>query len=78
MGNAPNYVTASDSEVVAHPYTLEALAKFLGFVKQKAQEPTHSFVAAFAAEELIHGGVLKESQIKGLRDEILLGLECVK
>ena len=55
----------------AYPYTIKALAKFLGFVKDKNQRPTDSFVAAFSAEELIADGVLKESQIKGLSTERL-------
>jgi hypothetical protein len=67
--NAPKYVTTSESEAVAHPYTLESLAKLLGFVKQKAQQPTHSFIAAFGAEELIADRVFTESQIKGLSGE---------
>lgn len=44
-------VSANDS--VAHAYTIESLAKFLGFIKSGNQEPTNSFIAAFGAEELI-------------------------
>jgi hypothetical protein len=56
------------------PYTVEALAKFLGFVKSGTQEPTNNFVAAFGAAELIYEGHLKESQIKGLSGERLIEL----
>jgi hypothetical protein len=62
-------VSATDS--VAHPYTIETLAKFLGFVKSGNQEPTNSFITAFGAEELIADGVLKASQIKGFSAERL-------
>jgi hypothetical protein len=68
---APSYAVGAQTtdSVVSHPYTVDALAKFLGFVKRGNQEPTNSFHAAFGAEELIADGVLKESQIKGLSGE---------
>jgi len=58
--NAPNYGTGPESGPVNHPYTVEALACFLGFVKAERQTPTNSFIAAFGAEELIADGVLNE------------------
>lgn len=51
--NAPNYGTVPESGKVEHPYTLEVLAKFLGFVAPRNQKATESFIAAFGAEELI-------------------------
>jgi len=51
--NAPNYGTGPDSGPVEHQYTIDALAKFLGFVAPGNQKTTESFVAAFGAEELI-------------------------
>ena len=54
---APGFgIGASAPESGAHPYTTEALAKFLGFVKDKNQRPSNSFIAAFGAEELIADG----------------------
>jgi hypothetical protein len=69
--NAPSFGTVTESVTVAHPYTVEALAKFLGFVKAKSATATNSFIAAFGAEELIADNVLKESQIRGLSAERL-------
>jgi len=64
---APSFSqTQSATTVVAHPYTAEAVAKFLGFVKQGSQQPTNNFYAAFGAQELISEGYLTEPRIKGL------------
>lgn len=68
--SAPSF-SVSGTDPVPHPYTVDRLAKFLGFVKTDSQKPTNSFIAAFGAEELIADGVLKESQIKGLSAERL-------
>jgi hypothetical protein len=70
---APKFSTEKPSapDSGAHPYTTESLAKFLGFVKDKNQRPTDSFVAAFGAEELIADKVMTESQVKGLSAERL-------
>jgi hypothetical protein len=57
---APGFSSVPESG--AHPYTVEALSKFLGFVKSGKQEPTNSFIAAFGAEELIADKVMTESQ----------------
>jgi hypothetical protein len=46
----------------AHPYTVEALAKFLGMVKPDNQRPRDSFVACFGALELIDEGYLSEAR----------------
>jgi hypothetical protein len=55
--NAPSFVTSPESGEVGHPYTVRALALFLGCSKpSKREEPTDSFVAAFGAEELIADG----------------------
>jgi hypothetical protein len=71
---APGYSSGSVTGSVILPktaYTVDGLAKFLGFVKATSDTPTNSFIAAFGAEELIDDGVLKESQIKGLSAERL-------
>jgi hypothetical protein len=47
------------------PYTVAALARFLGEVKSDSK-PRDSFVAAFDALELMSEGYLTEAQIKGL------------
>jgi hypothetical protein len=52
--------------VGAHPYTVESIAKFLGFVKSKSQEPTNNFYAAFGAQELISEGYLTEPRLKDI------------
>jgi len=49
-----------------HAFTVEALAKFLGLVKQESQRPKDSFVAAFGALELVSEGYLTEARTKGL------------
>jgi hypothetical protein len=67
---APSF-SACVTESVTHPYTVESLAKFLGFVNAKSETATNSFITAFGAEELIADGVLKESQIRGLSAERL-------
>jgi hypothetical protein len=59
---APSYVI--DPSLVAatdHPYTIEALARFLGLVKAGSLSPKDSFVAAFGAVELISEGYLNEA-----------------
>jgi hypothetical protein len=70
---APQLSTEKTSgpESGPHPYTVDVLAKFLGFVRPSTQKPTDSFVAAFGAEELIADGIMKESQIRGLSAEKL-------
>jgi hypothetical protein len=73
---APKFTTpyASGTAPVPLPpqaYTIEGLAKFLGFVKTESQRPSNSFIAAFGAEELIADKVMTESQIKGLSAEKL-------
>jgi hypothetical protein len=70
---APKYSTGPDSGPVSlhHPYTVDALATFLVFVKSSTQKPTNSFEAVFGAEELRADKVLTESQIKGLSAERL-------
>src|ERR1700676_2089707 len=76
---APSFSTSSTDSValpppghgIQHGYTVDSLAKFLGFVKSGNQEPTNSFIAAFGAEELIADGIMKESQVKGQTAEKL-------
>jgi hypothetical protein len=71
---APGYISGSSTGSVPLPptaYTVDGLAKFLGFVKADSQKPTNSFIAAFGAEELIADKVMTESQIKGLSAERL-------
>ena len=55
---APSYSVGGKTPAPgeSHPYTVDALAKFLGLVKQKSQEPKDSFHAAFGAIELIEEG----------------------
>jgi hypothetical protein len=66
--------SVSATESVTHPYTVEALAQFLGFVKTGSATPTNNFVAAFGAAELIYEKHLKESDVKGLSGERLIEL----
>src|SRR6267154_2186796 len=66
LRDAPAYPIAERAESdLSHPYTVEALARFLGFVKSQDRALTSNFNAAFGAAELIAEGHLKESQIKG-------------
>ena len=48
-----------------YPYTIEALAKFLGMVRVNGAA-TENFTASFGALELINEGYLTEARIKGL------------
>jgi hypothetical protein len=52
--DAPSFSTALAGRAVSRPYTVEALAKFLGLVRNGTGEerPKDSFVAAFGALEL--------------------------
>ncbi len=59
---APGYTTMSPAGA-AHPYTVEALAKFLGELDGR-DEPHAAFKNAFASLELISRGRLTEAQIK--------------
>jgi hypothetical protein len=64
---APPYsVGPSVTAGVTHPYTIESMAKFLGFVKSGSQTPRDSFVAAFGALELISEGLISESRVRDL------------
>lgn len=63
---APSFCLPSGSSVAAtdHPYVMQTLANFLGFVQPNGQ-PTVAFDAAFGALELLSEGYLTESRIRG-------------
>jgi len=64
---APSFSLPNLSSLAAneHPYTMQTLASFLGFV-QPSKQPTTMFDAAFGALELIKEGYLTEARVTSL------------
>jgi len=64
---APGYSSIPPAErIPSSPYTVDALAKFLGETKLSTGVAHEAFRTTFAALELISEGYLNESAIKGM------------
>ena len=63
---APGFGPAASTRSV--PYTIEALAKFLGEIDQR-NEPRHQFRDTFNSLELMSEGFLSEATLIALNDE---------